>query len=123
MGLESVGFTGEPVSFRGSVSSLKHEDSTDTDIFGTPRDWFIDTAWEKAQKTAIEKGLELDRANVEIFYSENGEYVGVEFYEEDNIRHVRIAFFRDENGNYSMEPPEQTTISTESITESNPVIA
>lgn len=76
-------------------------------LFGTPLTWFYDTAWEKAQQTAEEQGLDLDKNTKTIFYSENGEYVGVEFYDKDGLRHVRIAFFRDENGNYTTEP--QTT--------------
>ncbi|MBQ7932963.1 MAG: hypothetical protein IJ334_18395 [Clostridia bacterium] len=73
-------------------------------LFGTPVNWFYDTAWVKAQQTAEEHGLKLIKDTKSIFYSENGEYVGVEFYEADKIKHVRIAFFRDENGNYTMKP-------------------
>lgn len=83
----------------------KHKDPQSL-LFGTPVEWFYETAWEIAQQTAQEHGLALDKNIREIIYSDDGEYVGVEFYEPDRIRHSRIAFFRDENGNYTTEPPE-----------------
>lgn len=73
-------------------------------LFGTPIDWFYDTAWERAQQTSEEHGLNLVKETKSIFYSENGEYVGVEFYDADHIKHSRIAFFRDESGKYTTEP-------------------
>ncbi|MBQ7921923.1 MAG: hypothetical protein IJ325_05010 [Clostridia bacterium] len=79
-------------------------------LFGTPTSWFYDTAWAIAMQTAAEQGLTLDKETGTITHSENGEYVGVEYYEADGVKHVRVAFFRDENGEYSTQPTPSSDV-------------
>ncbi len=83
------------------------------DLFGIPTAWFYETAWPLAKQLAIEQGLTLDRDTGSIICSENGAYVGVEFYETDRIRHVRIAFYRDAFGSYSTSPSPSNDVPPE----------
>ncbi len=84
-------------------------------LFGKYVREFFNEAWEIAQETAKEKGLTLDWNRSMILHDATGEYVAVEYYEQDSQRHVRVTFLRNEKGEYVTEPTEEETDSTDEV--------
>lgn len=82
-------------------------------LFGKLVREFFSEAWEIAQETAKEKGLTLDWNRSMILHNSTGEYVAVEYYEQDSQRHVRVTFLRNEKGEYVTEPTKEETESTD----------
>ncbi len=82
-------------------------------LFGKLVREFFSEAWEIAQETAKEKGLTLDWNRSMILHDATGEYVAVEYYEQDSQRHVRVTFLRNEKGEYVTEPTKEETEGTD----------